>query len=162
MAILIWGFIFSYNANAQIHLGIGVVDISDRMDGNTLTWNIGYRQPIGKFGVGFNYRYTGVLGENFRSWEFRLPYRVFDGKYRLEAVPGWAFNQKDKDSYPVLHVRNAFKIAHGTYAAIDFDNSFRQGYRRRTETYLSVAIVLDYDFIKDVFGGRPRQQRRFF
>ena len=156
MKILI--YILPFIATAQIHLGVGVVDISDRMDGNTLTWHVGYRQEIGKAGLDFNYRYTGVLGENFRSWEFRGTYRFFDGKYRLEMGAGAAFNQEQKDVYPVIHVRNGFKIGEGVYAAIDFDSSFRN----RSESYLSAVITLDYDFIKDIFGGRPRKQRRFY
>ncbi len=152
-------YILPLIASAQIHLGVGVVDISDRMDGNTLTYHMGYRQGFGDFGLGFNHRYTGVWGENFRSWEFRGSYRVSrTANYRLELGAGAAFNQKNKDVYPVIRVRNAFKISDGIYAALDFDNSFRY----RNESYLSVSITLDYDFIKDVFGWRPRKLKRFY
>ncbi|WP_422858788.1 hypothetical protein ACOKFD_15725 [Flagellimonas sp. S174] len=155
MKILI--YILPIMATAQIHLGVGITEISQREDGTMpYYWNVGYNQEVGKFGVGFNYRATKVLARNFRSWEFRVTHRIIDGDFKMVLGTGWAFNQEEKDSYPVVHFRNGINISDGLDLILDFDNSFRMGGRKRTESYLGLGLALEYDFIKDVIIGRQK------
>nr|WP_299488697.1 hypothetical protein [uncultured Allomuricauda sp.] len=137
---------------AQLSLNAGWVDVSDWNEGEApVTWTVGYdhfsREGIGG---GLNYRYTGMAGVTFYSVEAKAKYRLGERNYRLEIGGGAGHNLDDKDFYPVVHMRNAFRIGELSWLTLDFDNSFRTMYKH-TETYLMVGIVVDMNIFKDTF-----------
>ena len=141
--------LLSISMGAQLHMNVGVVDIQDRMDGSTISWDVGYTQFFDRVGFGANVRYTGVMGDNYYTAELNLKQRVINEEvYRFDWGLGIGYNFDDYDVHPLATVRNSIRIDEGTWINIDFDNAYRQskdfnGGGWRFETYLMFGISLD-------------------
>lgn len=157
LAVLVWGLFFSVTARAQLHVNVGVVDVSGRLDGTNLAWDTGYTHFMGRTGAGANLRYTSTLSGNYYTAEALVKHRVSDGGYRLDAGAGTGYNFDNGDIHPLVVVRSSFRLEEGTWLNLDFDNSFRkvagQG-KWRTETYLMVGLSVD------IFGHGRRNLKK--
>ncbi|WP_036383985.1 hypothetical protein [Muricauda sp. MAR_2010_75] len=130
--------------SAQLHLNAGVVDIQDRLDGNTLSWDVGHTEFIGKIGVGANFRSTMVKNDSYFTTELNIKYRIEERNYRLDVGPGIGYNIEHQAIYPLITIRNSFKVGEDTWINVDFDNAYRGGF----ETYLMVGFGLDINWLR--------------
>ncbi|MBO0323510.1 hypothetical protein J0X14_14470 [Muricauda sp. CAU 1633] len=155
--------LFPFLVSAQIHLNIGIVDIQDRLDGNTMAWDVGYSQFFERVGIGANFRSTQIKGDGYFTLEGNVRYRMVEERiYRSEISAGAGWNLDEHDIHPIVGLRNAVRIDEGTWLTVDFDNSYRNsqdwnGGGWRFETYLLIGISLDVKWQRNL-----RKRKRFF
>ena len=135
-------------AQGQIHLNGGITDISNRMDGNTITFSTGYSQFFGNLGARANYRRSSVYGLNFDSIDLVAVYRYGDRNFRLEPSLGVSYNDVDWQIDPMVGIRASVKIDDGAWAIMDFDNIAAQSHI----THWLVGVALDLKW----WGGKIR------
>lgn len=148
---------------AQITVNTGIPRINNWEDGEgAFAWSVGY-EHYSKSGIGaaFNYRDTAMMGANFSSIELKTKYRIGNNWYRFEFGGGLGQNLVVKDIYPVVHLRNAFKLTKFSWIIIDLDNSFRTKFGHN-EMYFTAGFAFPFDITK-IFNGflNPEPRRNF-
>lgn len=131
--------LFSWVSYSQIHLNGGVTDISNRLDGNTLSWSIGYTHVFGKVGVKGSYRKTSVLGLNYTAVDFLGVLRHQEKNYRLTLGVGGSYNDVNYKIDLAASVTNSFRITHNAFITADLVHVRREN----NITHFLVGFELD-------------------
>lgn len=154
--------LFPFIGLSQLHITGGVVDVSERSDGNTMAWEVGYTQIFeSQLGITGNFRSTTMNLDNYYTAELLLKNRIEQKGYRLDLGVGGGYNFDDFDIHPVATIENQFRLDEGVWLMVALDGAYRdskdilkEGYR--FETYLMVGLVLDVKWQKHL------GKRRFF
>ncbi len=142
-------------ASAQLYLSAGAYDAQKRADGNTIAWKVGYDKFIGKIGLGALYRYSGGATDNFYSPEVIAKFRIGERAYRLDLGGGAGMNLDTDEIYPLMTVRNSFRIGEGTWLAVDFEHAFND----LQITYLTAGFAMD---ITRIGQRKLKKIKRFY
>ncbi|MEM1337296.1 MAG: hypothetical protein AAGF96_06075 [Bacteroidota bacterium] len=134
LTLLVFGM-----CNAQIHLNGGVTDISNRIDGNTLSWSIGYTHVLGKVGVKGSYRKTSVLGLNYTALDFLGVLRHQEKNYRLTFGLGPSYNDVNYKIDLAGSITNSFRITHNAFIIADLVHVRREN----NITHFLIGFELD-------------------
>ncbi|MFC4219038.1 hypothetical protein [Flagellimonas marina] len=154
-------------ATAQLHMNIGVADVSQRMDGNTSAWSVGLSHFLeNNIGISGNVRYTLLNTDNYYTGEFYVKYRFGERRHRFEIGPGMGYNVDDGDIHPIVHIRNSFRVGRDLWLTVDFDNAIRRGYldgeatftKARRETYFMFGLSMDIDY--SIFEREPKRPKK--
>lgn len=154
--------LFPFIGFCQFHITGGVVDVSERRDGNTMAWEVGYTQIFKRLGLTANFRHTTMNLDNYYTAELLLKNRIEQKGYRLDLGIGGGYNFDDFDIHPVATIENQFRLDEGVWLMVALDVAYRdskdilkEGYR--FETYLMVGLVLDVKWQRKL-----RKMKRFF
>lgn len=155
--------LFPFIGFCQFHITGGVVDVSERRDGNTMVWEVGYTQIFeSRLGITANFRSTTMNLDNYYTAELILKNRIEQKGYRLDLGVGGGYNFDDYDIHPVATIENQFRLDEGVWLMVALDGVYRdskdilkEGYR--FETYLMVGLVLDVKWQRKL-----RKMKRFF
>ncbi|BFP39550.1 hypothetical protein FGF1_03950 [Flavobacteriaceae bacterium GF1] len=132
----------------QIHLNGGITDISNRLDGDTMTFSTGYSHFFESIGTKANYRRTSVRGLNFDSVDVVAVYRYEERGLRIEPSVGVSYNDVDWQIDPLVGIRASVRLDDGVWAIMDFDNIAAE--KNITHWLIGVAVDLKW------YGGKIR------
>ena len=145
--------LLTITAKAQVSMNFGVTEISNRFDGNTLTWSVGYTEMINSFGLKANYRQANVKSLNYQSVDLMGVYAITEKSYRFYLGAGGSWNDVNFKINPIVSMKNAFKIDKGLFVTIDVEGVFRENFI----THGLVGLLVDVYWLSG-----PRKPKRFF
>lgn len=152
MKKLIWIILLtSIYCNSQtFNITGGVTDIEERLDGNTMKWNVGYSHFIESFGISSSYGKVSVLGLNYTNVNIFSLYRIGQKSYRMDLGPGVNWNDVNNQIDFSILVRNSFEIDPDLYLTFELENVFGE----KNITHFSVGLSFDFDWLASL--PKPR------